>query len=44
MSNTQIDAVFVGIGIPGLQKQENNADVLGNPRKRNRGVIVNRVR
>ncbi|WP_336995817.1 host specificity protein J [Leclercia sp. UBA7405] len=29
LSNTQIDAVLVRIGIPGLQKQENNGDVVG---------------
>jgi len=29
LSNTQIDAVLVRIGIPGLQKQGNNADVDG---------------
>lgn len=27
ISNTQIDAVLVRIGIPGLQKQENNGDI-----------------
>ncbi|VFS60020.1 Domain of uncharacterised function (DUF1983) [Leminorella grimontii] len=29
ISNTQIDAVLVRIGIPGLQKQENNGDING---------------
>lgn len=29
LSNTQIDAVLVRIGIPGLQKQENNGDIVG---------------
>ncbi|HFR4566322.1 TPA: DUF1983 domain-containing protein [Enterobacter sichuanensis] len=29
LSNTQIDAVLVRIGIPGLQQQENDADIVG---------------
>ncbi|MHA0515621.1 TipJ family phage tail tip protein [Citrobacter portucalensis] len=29
LSNTQIDAVLVRIGIPGLQQQENDGDVVG---------------
>ncbi|AUO64122.1 host specificity protein [Citrobacter freundii complex sp. CFNIH2] len=29
ISNTQLDAVLVRIGIPGLQKQENNGDING---------------
>ncbi|MDV5514447.1 TipJ family phage tail tip protein [Enterobacter hormaechei] len=29
LSNTQIDAVLVRIGIPGLQLQENDADIVG---------------
>ncbi len=29
ISNTQIDAVLVRIGIPGLQQQENDADIVG---------------
>lgn len=29
LSNTQIDAVLVRIGIPGLQQQQNNGDIVG---------------
>ncbi|MGO0144875.1 host specificity protein J [Citrobacter freundii] len=29
LSNTQIDAVLVRIGIPGLQQQQNNSDIVG---------------
>lgn len=29
LSNTQIDAVLVRIGIPGLQQQENDGDIIG---------------
>ena len=29
LSNTQIDAVLVRIGIPGLQQQENDGDIVG---------------
>lgn len=29
LSNTQIDALLVRIGIPGLQKQEDNGDIVG---------------
>lgn len=29
LSNTQIDAVLIRIGIPGLQQQQNNGDIVG---------------